>query len=551
MSAADAPPVPGLKTIAALLREKAAAIPDDIYGIFPDREISFGELDAEARRIAKGLIALGVRPGDHVATLMPNHAHWVFAYFGALYAGATVVALNARYKRHELDYTINHSRSRVLMTTDAIEDYVDFAGLLTDLYPDVAAQKDVTSIQLKGAPELRSLVLFGQTRTDGFLSLQSLVDAGAAVPDSDVHAAMAAVGPEDPAAIIYTSGTTSNPKGCVLTHGSLQRSWYTFAEIVDLKRGQRVWMPMPFFHTGGIGPMTAYLARGAAFVTQPHFNPDGVIALMEKYRIDHLYPGFPQMSLTVLQHPRFSKERFSHVRSLLNVGPPAMQRQIENLLPDGAVVLNLFGMTEGSGIVTFTPMDASFDLRATSSGKAPAHTEVRIVDPESGEVCGPDRSGEIQFRGGGALKEYYRDPEATAATILPGGWVRTGDRGKMDGDGYLYFLGRLKDMLKVGGENVAAAEIEFFLNQHPDVKMVQVIGGADARLGEVPVAFVERVPGGTVTAEELIEMCRGEIAKWKIPRDVVFVTEWPMSTTKVQKFRLRDMLPERFRSDAA
>jgi fatty-acyl-CoA synthase len=543
-------PVPGEKTIATLLAEQAASIPDDIYGIFPDAEISFGALDAEARRIAKGLIALGVRPGDHVATLMPNHHHWPPAYFGALYAGATVVALNARYKRHELDYTIRHSRARILITTDAIDDHVDFAALLADVCPDLRGQPDLNALDLEAAPDLRALVLFGESTAEGFLSQAELAAAGAGIADEAVDAARGAVGPEDAAAIIYTSGTTSNPKGCVLSHGGLQRSWYTFAEIVDLQRGQRVWMPMPFFHTGGIGPMTAYLARGAAFVTQPHFDADGVIALIEKYRIDHLYPGFPQMSLTVLQHPNYSKEEFPFIRSLLNVGPPAMQRQIQQLLPDGAKVLNLFGMTEGSGIVTFTPFDSPLDIRATTSGKPPAHTEVRIADPETGKVCGPDLPGEIQFRGGGALKEYYRDPAATAETILPDGWVRTGDRGKIDEAGYLHYLGRLKDMLKVGGENVAAAEIEFFLNRHPDVKMVQVIGGADARMGEVPVAFVERVPGGTVTADELIAMCQGQIARWKIPADVVFVTDWPLSTTKVQKFRLKELLPARFRADA-
>lgn len=543
-------PVPGRTTIAMLLVEQAQAIPDALYGIFPDREISFGALDQQAREIAKGLIALGIRPGDNVATLMPNCADWLPAYFGALYAGATVVALNARYKRHELDYTIRNSQARLLLTTDAIEDYVDFAGLITDLYPDVGVNDGEARLTLADAPELERVVLLGSSRRPGFLSLDDLVARGRDVRDEAVDGARGAIRPEDPAAIIYTSGTTSNPKGCVLTHTSIQRSWFTFGEIVGLKQGEKVWMPMPFFHTGGIGPMTVILARGAGFLTQPHFNPDKVIALIERYRVDHLYPGFPHMSLTVLQHPSYSRERFSFVRSLLNVGPPAMQRAIQDLLPDGAAVLNLFGMTEGSGIVTFTPFDAPLDVRATTSGKAPAHTEVRIADPESGGICPPDVAGEIQFRGGGAFKLYYRDPEATAETILPDGWVRTGDRGKIDADGYLYYLGRLKDMLKVGGENVAAAEIEFFLNQHPGVKMVQVIGGADARLGEVPVAFVERVPGASVEADELIAMCQGQLARWKIPADVVFVTDWPMSTTKVQKFRLKELLPDRFREPA-
>lgn len=543
----EAAPIPGRTTIAMLLAEQADAIPNSLYALFPDREITFRELDSQARDIARGLIALGIRPGDHVATLMPNCADWLPAYFGALYAGATVVALNARYKRHEIDYTIRNSQSRILLTTDAIEDFVDLADLIADVFPGVASAATDQPLRLEGAPDLERLVLFGSARRPGFLSLDELIALGGPVSDKAVDHARASVEPEDPAAIIYTSGTTSNPKGCVLTHGSIQRSWFSFGEIVNLREGEKVWMPMPFFHTGGIGPMTVVLARGATFLTQPHFDADKVIKLIEKYRVDHLYPGFPQMSLTVLQHDDYSCERFSFVRSLLNVGPPAMQRAIQDLLPDGAAVLNLFGMTEGSGIVTFTPFDASLDVRATTSGKAPAHTEVRIVDPETGEVCPPDVLGEIQFRGGGAFKLYYHDPVATAETILPDGWVRTGDRGKIDVEGYLYYLGRLKDMLKVGGENVAAAEIEFFLNQHPAVKMVQVIGGADARLGEVPVAFVERVPGASVEAGELIAMCQGQLARWKIPADVVFVTEWPMSTTKVQKFRLKDQLPERFR----
>ena len=539
--------MPGAMTIANLLVRQAERIPDEVYAIFPDRLVRFGELDREAREVAKGLIALGIAPGDHIATLMPNCADWLPAYFGALYAGATVIALNARYKRHELDYTIRHSQSRILLTTDAIDEYVDFARLIRDVFPDIATQPDPARLALDRAPDLGAVMLSGSTRQSGFLPFDALIDVGHKVRDEAVDKARNAISPEDPAAMIYTSGTTANPKGCVLTHASLQRSWYTYAEIVDLKQGQKVWMPMPFFHTGGIGPMTAILSRGAAFMTQPHFEADGAVKLIEDYRIDHLYPGFPQMSLAVLEHPDYSKRSFSFVRSLLNVGPPAMQQGIQDKLPDGAPVLNLFGMTEGSGIITFTPFDAPLELRLTSSGPPPSHTEVRIVDPESGETCEAERPGEIQFRGGGAFKLYYRDPEATAATIIADGWVRTGDRGKMDEHGYLYYLGRLKDMLKVGGENVAAAEIEFFLTRHPEVKMVQVIGGADDRLGEVPVAFVERAAGGTVSGEALIDMCDGQLARWKIPAEIIFVTEWPMSTTKVQKFRLTEQLPERFR----
>ncbi|MFV3127151.1 class I adenylate-forming enzyme family protein [Niveispirillum sp. KHB5.9] len=531
-------------TIAGLFAARAAAAPDAVFAIFPDGEVTYGTLDRRARAMAKGLVALGIRPGAHVATLMPNCADWLPAFFGALYAGAVVVALNARYKRQELAYAIAHCQAGLLLTTDAINDHVDFVDLLRHTLPGLTAGGD------EGAPDLRHAVLMGRRREAGYLSETDLVAAGAGVSDAALEAAWRGVGTEDAAVIIYTSGTTSAPKGCALSHAGIQRSWYTFADVVDLTAEDRVWMPMPFFHTGGVGPMTAVLSRGAAFMTQPHFEPEAAVALIRRHRVTHLYSGFPQMSLTVLQHPTYSPDTFGFVRSMLNVGPPATQQTVQNLLPPGAVLLNLFGMTEGAGIVTFTPADTPRDLRAITSGKPPAHTQVRIADPETGAVCPPDAVGEIQFRGGGAFLHYYRDPDATAATILPGGWVRTGDRGRIDEDGWLHYAGRLKDMLKVGGENVAATEIEFFLTRHPEVKMVQVIGAPDVKMGEVPVAFVERVPGGTVTAEALCAMCQGELARWKIPRDVVFVSEWPMSSTKVQKFRLREWLPERYRPSA-
>lgn len=544
MTPASTRPIAGETTIAGLFAAQAAATPDTVFAIFPDGEVTYGELDARARAMAKGMMALGVRPGTHVATLMPNCADWLPAFFGALYAGAVVVALNARYKRHELAYAIAHCQARLLLTTDSIDEHVDFVDLLRQTLPGLTAGGDA------GAPDLRHAVLMGQRREAGYLSEAALAAAGAGIADGAVEAAWRGVDPEAAAVIIYTSGTTSAPKGCALSHAGIQRSWYTFAEVVDLTAADRVWMPMPFFHTGGVGPMTAVLSRGAAFMTQPHFEPEAAVDLIRRHRITHLYSGFPQMSLTVLQHPSYSREAFGFVRSMLNVGPPATQQAVQNLLPPGAVLLNLFGMTEGAGIVTFTPADTPPDLRAATSGKPPSHTEVRIIDPDTSLPCPPEVMGEIQFRGGGAFLHYYRDPDATAATILSGGWVRTGDRGRIDADGWLHYAGRLKDMLKVGGENVAAAEIEFFLTRHPEVKLVQVIGAPDEKMGEVPVAFVERVPGGTVTAGALIAMCQGELARWKIPRDVVFVTEWPMSSTKVQKFRLRDLLPETYRSSA-
>ncbi len=537
----------GGATIGALFDWRACTSPDATFAIFPGQELTYGEVAEQARRFAKGLVHLGVKPGEHVAILMPTCADWLIAYFGAFYAGAVVVALNARYKRQELSYTLEQSDAAVLVTTDAISDHVDFAELISQTFPDLGNQADERSLNLESVPKLRSLVLFGATDLPGFLSRDELDALGGAVSRTELDTRLCAADANSPAVLMYTSGTTSKPKACVLTHAGIGRSWRTFAEVVALSAGESVWLPMPFFHTGGIGPMSAIIWRGAALVAQTHFDADGIVELIARHRIEHLYSGFPQFSLTILQHEKFSREESGFVRSMLNVGPPAMQRKIQGLLPSNAKILNLFGMTEGSGIITFTPWNSTLDVRAQTSGCAPEHTQVRIMHPETGEPVATGEAGEIQFRGGGAFSHYYKDMKATEETIIEGGWIRTGDRGKLDDEGWLYYLGRLKDMLKVGGENVAASEIEFFLSQHPQVKMVQVIGAYDKRLDEVPVAFVERTPGATVTAEELIAMCQGELARWKIPRDVVFVRDWPMSSTKIQKFRLRELLPKRFR----
>lgn len=531
------------RTIPVLLREAAERYGAAPYAIFPDATFSFQSLYAAARTHAKAYIGLGIRPGDHVATLIPNCADWLPAYYGALLAGATVVVLNARYKRHELANILGRCRARILVTTDRYSEHADFAALLEDILPGLAAQTDPTRLACEAAPDLKAVILCGSARRAGFLTTDDFLSRGEGTALSAVDEATAAGSPDDLAAIIYTSGTSSGPKGCLLSHGSIQNSWATFAEVARLEAGEGVWVPMPFFHTGGIGPITMTLASGAFFVTQPHYEPDGILDMIERHRVNHLYAGFPQLALPVVEHERFDRKRFSFVRSLLNVSPPATQSRIQNRLPEGAMLLNLFGMTEGSGIVTFTPSEAPLAVRLDTAGLPPPHTDVRIVEPETGRPCAEEEAGEIQFRGGGAFKGYHGDPEATAATILPGGWVRTGDRGAVDAQGYLRYLGRLKDMLKVGGENVAAAEIEAFLQRLPQVRLAQVIGIPDKRLGQVPIAFAETVRALAISEAEIIAFCDGQLSKWKVPRQIHFVTDWPMSATKVRKAALYDLLP--------
>lgn len=540
----DYVPVPE-DTLAALLIRQARDWPDFSYAIFPEETATFGQLHASALAFAKGLHALGLKPGDHVAILMPNCLDYMVAHFGIQLAGGIGILINARFKSFELAAIVGHCDAKILVTTSKLDASVDYADTLTRTFPELAGMMAGAPLAVKAAPLLEAIVIFGERDWAPAHRSDAVVALGRGIAEADLAAARAWQEKKKTAVMYYTSGTTSLPKACEISHAALQRSWSIFARTVRLKQGEKVWVPMPFFHSGGIGLMTGLMAHGAAIASSPYFDPETVIAMVEKNRIEHLYPGFHLLAAPVLQSPRYDRARFAFVRTLVVIGPHGTTRQLQALLPAGAPALNLYGMSEASGLITLAPYDAPEDVRLTVAGEPLDGIEVRICDPETGDPLPRARPGEIQFRGGGAFNGYFKDEAATARTIIEGGWIRTGDQGEIDAAGYLHFTGRLKDMLRIGGENVAAAEIESFLSGHPSVANVQVIGRPDDRMGDLPVAFIELKPGMDATATELIEFCTGRIARYKIPREVHFVTEWPMSATKIQKFKLRELLPRR------
>jgi len=532
-----------LPTLSVLLEERAAQHAEIVFAIFPGVSVSFGELVRRAREFAKGLIAEGVEPGTPVAIFMPNCVDFLVAHYAVQLAYGVSVMLNARYKQFDLRHVVAHCDAELLLTTDIIDDHVNFTDVLASTYPELQDARTGTSLQLADAPLLRRIVLFGKKRLPTAVSADALIDGGKTVSDETLARHAEGRNAEETAVIIYTSGTTSAPKGCELSHAGLQRSWSIFARAVGLKAGEKVWDPMPFFHSGGVGLMTGIMAAGATIVSSAHFDAEVIVDLVLEHRVEHLYPGFHLMGLPVVTSARYNPAAFNFVRTMVVVGPLGTLRKIQSLLPAHVPVLNLFGMSEGSGLVTLTPPDASEDERLLTNGRQLPGIEVRVVDPATARTSEPGVVGEIQFRGGGAFRGYYKDPAATRNTILPDGWVRTGDMGRMDHAGWLCYEGRYKEMIRVGGENFAAAEVESFLSAHPAVKYVQVVGRPDERLGEVPVAFVERNEGYLASSQDIIDFCRDKIAKFKIPRQVIFVTQWPMSATKIQKFKLLEMIP--------
>ena len=530
-------------TIGGLLVRAAQEYGDDEALVFPDARFTFRDLLREAEQVAAGLYALGVRRGDRVGLLTPNTPEFVHAFYGAALVGAVLVPVNARYKRRELGFVIANSDVTVLLTSDVIAEHTDFVELLRECFPDLDDAVDPEHLRLADAPLLRTIVLFGRGGQAGFLESSRLAELAAGVDPAELEVARAAVRSEDIALMPYTSGTTAQPKGCLLTHESLVREWVDGGELLDVRRGDRFWDPMPMFHMSGIGPLMFTVAVGAVFVSTTHFEPGPGLEQIKAERATHLFPLFPLVLMALLRDPDYAVDSFSDVRVVGHSAPAETLQVAAGLLPDRAVQVGFYGLTECCGTVATSRLDLTLEERMRNIVEPHPGVDIRIVDPETGrEVF--DQPGEIHVRGFPVFKGYYKEPELTAATLDADGWVHTGDLGSQERTRGLVYLGRLKDMLKVGGENVAPAEIESLLSTHPAVQVVQVVGAEDEKYGEVPIAFVQLVAGRSASEQELIDHCRGELASWKIPRGVRFIDEWPTSATKIQKNRLREMLKE-------
>lgn len=513
--------------------------------ILPDARLTYGELTERVMARARALQALGVKPRDHVGLLLPTCVEFVEFLFAIALCGAVAVPLNARYRYSELAYVIENGDLVTVVTTSQIADHVDFVERLTQALPGLDSQPDPRRLGIASAPRLRNLVLLGESTAPGFLREDEFAALAALSAETLVHETRMRVRLGDAAIMLYTSGTTANPKGCLLSHEALVRNSIALGRHRYALRHEDVfWSPLPMFHIAAILPMCAIFDVGGAYATMKHFEAGAALRMLEQERVTATYPCFVTIMQDLIYHPDFKQTDLSRI-TLMNsnfaVQPPAIREAMLEAIPH-AIYVGTFGMTETAGTVSTSRLDDPLEERVSRLGRPLPGLEVRIVDPETGREAPPGERGEVWVRGYSTLLGYYKDPEKTAAALDPDGWFHTGDVGSIDGRGTIMFHGRIKDMLKVGGENVAAAEIEACLQRHPAVKLAQVVGIPDARLVEVPAAFVERKADATVTDRELIEFCRREIAGFKVPRVIRFVTEWPMSTSKIQKFRLRDEL---------
>jgi fatty-acyl-CoA synthase len=531
-------------TLGDLLLRTAQRRPDHEALVFPHARHTYGDVAARAVHAARGLAALGVQRGDRVGLLMPNCPDFVFAFFGAQLLGAVVVPINTRFRVRELRYLIENADLVALVTCDIVDEHIVYAERLAESLPGLTEAPDPERLELAGAPLLRTIVLLGESEPAGLVGRARFDELAATVSEDDVMARRAGVRVRDIALMPFTSGTTADPKGCLLTHESLFRVWVSAADRLRVTPEDRVFDPLPLFHMSCLGPLIFSCHLGATLISMTHFEPAAALDMIEAERASWLYTVFPPITMGLITHPTFGERDLSRVRATLNVAPNETLAIMQEAFAPAVLVNGHFGMTEASGAITCNEWDAPPEIRLGTTGKPLPGVELRVVDPETGAVVAPGVPGELQLRGPGLFSGYHKDPERTAATLPPDGWLRSGDRGVMDAAGNVSYTGRIKDMLKVGGENVAPSEIESHLSTHPAVKLVQVVGVADARLDEVPAAFIELVEGRDLTADEAIDYCVGQIASFKVPRHVRFVTDWPMSATKIQKFRLREALEE-------
>lgn len=527
-----------------LLIRSAHRHPDRAALVFPDARVTFSELHEGALRVARGLLAQGIQPGEHVGLLASNCVAFMEALFGIALMGGVVVPLNVRHKSSELGYIIANAELAAVLTQSDPQAHVDFASLLCESVPGLAQADGRVPLTLQVAPRLRHAILISGPSQQGFVSVEGFGQAAQTVSTDVVREAGRQVRLGDTATIIYTSGTTANPKGCMLSHEALTRgpleraTWRLASGQADVH-----WGAGPLFHIGSLAPCLGALGAGATYATDLFYDPVRALALIRENRATTLWPWFPAIVLGLLEQPGFDAQHLPHVKNIILITSPSLADRVREHFPE-AEIMQGCGMTETAGIFGLSaPTDTALE-RSTTQGKVYPGLEVRVMRPDGTGDAAVGEIGEILVRGYCVMKGYYKDPVKTAEALDAQGWLHTGDLYQRDEHGNLVFNGRLKDMLKVGGENVAAVELESFLAQHPAVRIAEVVGKPDPRLDEVPVAFVELHEGAHLEAQQLIDFCRGRIASYKVPREVHFVQsgEWPMSLTKIDKRGLRSRL---------
>jgi fatty-acyl-CoA synthase len=531
-------------TIGDLFDRVAASVPDNdaLISCHQNLRFTYAELQEEVNRFARGLMALGIEKGDRVGIWSPNNAEWVITQFATPKVGCILVNVNPAYRTSELEYALKQSGVSTLIIARRFKSS-DYVTMLNEVCPEVSHSQP-GAIRSSHLPDLRSVIVLGEERAPGTYAWADVLGLASRVSPDDLATRQRQQSFDDPINIQYTSGTTGFPKGATLSHHSILNNGYFIGERMRFTDQDRLCIPVPFYHCFGmVLANLACVTHGATMVLPSDgFDAESVLRTVEAERCTALH-GVPTMFIAELGHPRFTEFDLSTLRTGIMAGSPCpievMKQVIDRMHMDEVTIC--YGMTETSPVSTQTEADDSIEKRVGTVGRVHPHVEVKVVDPTTGEVVPRNTPGELCSRGYIVMLGYWNNPEATAEAIDAGRWMHTGDLATMDEDGYLNIVGRIKDMIIRGGENVYPREIEEFLYTHPAIQDVQVIGVPDERYGEEVMACVVLKPGMQTTAEEIREFCRGRIAHFKVPRYVQFTDGFPMTVTgKIQKYKMRE-----------
>jgi fatty-acyl-CoA synthase len=511
--------------------------------------LTYSQLREKVDQLATGLLALGIAPGVRVGIWGPNSCEWVLVQLATAKIGAIMVCINPAYRTYELEYALNKVECDTIITAEQFKSS-DYLGMLQTLAPELA-DCEPCALQSKTLPHLKRVIRMGKEKRPGMLNFDDVCAMGAAEHHARLAELAAELRPDDAINIQFTSGTTGNPKGATLSHCNILNNGYLTGAAMALSPEDRLCIPVPLYHCFGmVLSVLACVAHGATMVFPGEaFDPLDTLKTVQDERCTALH-GVPTMFIMELDHPDFSSFDMSTLRTGIMAGAPCPVEVMRRLISEMHMkdILIGYGQTEVSPINNMTLPDDSLQRRTETVGRAVPWVEIKVID-ESGRVVPIGEKGEICTRGYSVMQGYWNDPERTAETIDTGGWLHSGDLAVMDGDGYVQIVGRIKDMIIRGGENIYPREIEEFLYQHPAISEVQVFGVPDEKMGEEVCAWIQLNLGHELSADDVKAFCQDKITHFKIPRHIDFVDEYPMTVTgKIQKFVMRDTMAERLKS---
>lgn len=528
--------------------EKQVAVdPDHEFIIYPDRNLRFtyGQFNERVNNLAKGLLAIGIKKGDHVGIWAKNVPDWLTFMFATAKIGAVLVTVNTAYKSHEVEYVLKQSDMRALALIDSFRD-VDYLEIMNELVPELK-NSERGRLKSKKFPCLKSIIYVGQEKHRGIYSTNELLLLGSHYPDDELKEIMESVTGDDVVNMQYTSGTTGFPKGVMLTSKNILNNGLSIGDRQKFTYKDRLCLPVPLFHCfGTVLGIMAVLTHRATVVMLEVFDPLLALAAVQKEKCTALY-GVPTMFIAEYTHPMFDMFDLSSLRTGIMAGSTCPIEAMKKVVKDMhcSQITSVYGLTEASPGMTQTTVDDPVELRVETVGKSFPGVEVRVVDPDTNEPVPTNTVGELCCRGYNVMKGYYKMPEETKKVIDEDGWLHSGDLGTCDENGYYRITGRIKDMIIRGGENIYPREIEEFLLTIPGVTDVQVVGIPDKKYGEIVGAFVILNKGADLTEADIRDYAKRKIARYKAPKHVFIVDEFPLTASgKIQKYRLREIAVE-------